>query len=508
MQGRSYRSALLAAVIGAWCAQAVVGCGRSDAPEAPSGPKLVLDSVPSGIRQRDTAFDGKLRMLGYKFTGKQRTMRAGTRVTVALYWQASGKVEPGYTMQTRLLDAAGERVLDLDNAGPLREQKDGKPLLPPDSWVPGKVYVDELTFTVPKDVKSWQVQLVSGFVKGDQKLKITSGGDASVDGLALLATSGTGVRDRSQGAARRVPNLRVDVLDAKTKIKIDGKLDEAAWKDAPSATLVDVVTGQRNKKSPVAGEVRVLWSEQGLYVAFDAKDKDLVGGFKKTDKDPHLWTKDTVEIMIDPDGDGDNKDYYEVQISPQNLVFDTQYDDYNVPKTEPDGPFGHQEWSSGVKSAVTLNGTLDKSDDVDEGYVVEAFLPWKSFGKAKKTPPALGDNWRMNFYVMQDNAGVAWSPILKQGNFHKASRFGSVLFASKDWTPPAEAPATSGSAAPAPAPEGSGAAVAAPAPPGSAGTAVAAKPALVEHVQAAKPKLQAPPQPAAAAPAAPAAPAK
>jgi hypothetical protein len=487
IQGLGYRSAVLAALVSVCSSSFLSGCSRSDAPEAAAAPTLVLDAVPSGIRDRDTEFDGKIRMLGFKYPGKQKTMRAGSRVTIALYWQANAKVEPGYKMVTRLVDAAGETVLDLDNAGPLREQKDGRPLMPPESWVPGKVYVDELTFTVPKSVKSWQVQLISGFAKGDEKLKITSPAEP-IDGLALLATSGTGVRGKSQ-KPRRLPDLRVDVLSAKSKIKIDGKLDEAEWKEAPATTLVDVTTGVRNKKSPLGGNVRVLWNQQGMYVAFEAQDADVVGGFKKTDKDPHLWTKDTVEIMVDPDGDGDNKDYYEVQINPQNLVFDTQYDDYNQPRQEPDGPFGHQEWSSGVKSAVTINGTLDKSDDKDEGYVVEAFLPWKSFSKAKKAPPALGDSWRMNFYVIQENAAVAWSPILKAGNFHKASRFGTVLFASKDWAPPA----ASGTAELAPAAEGSGAA--APPPPSAA---AGSKAPLVGHVEAAKTK---PVVPAAADPA-------
>jgi hypothetical protein len=496
MQGPGTRSVILAAALGTWCAPTLVGCSRSESSTTASAPTLVLDSLPAGVRARNTEFGGKVKVLGYKYAGKQKTMRAGANVSITLYWQVTEKVEPGYKLATQLLDAAGERVLDLDNASPLREQKDGKPLLPPESWVPGKVYVDELTFTVPKRVKSWQVQLAAGLAKGDEKMKITAGSEAA-DGLALLATSGTGVRDRSQ-AQRRVPELRVNVLDAKTKIKIDGKLDEAAWKEAPSAQLADVTTGQRNKKLPVDGNVRLLWSEQGFYVAFEAEDKDIVGGFKKTDKDPHLWTKDTVEIMIDPDGDGDNKDYYEIQINPQNLVFDTQYDDYNVPKQEPDGPFGHQEWSSGVKSALTVNGTLDKSDDTDSGYVVEAFLPWKSFAKAKKVPPALGDTWRMNFYVMQDNGGVGWSPLLRQGNFHKASRFGKVLFASTDWVEPAPAPAASNSAeAPAPAPDGSGAAVSAAAP---ASSAVAAKPPLVERVQAAKTPASPPPAPAAPTP--------
>ena len=66
----------------------------------------------------------------------------------------------------------------------------------------------------------------------------------------------------------------------------------------------------------------------------------------------------------------------------------------------------------------------------DEGYVVEMAIPWASFQKAKRTPPKPEDIWRMNFYAMQDNRGVAWSPILGQGNFHKASRFGHVRFVS------------------------------------------------------------------------------
>jgi hypothetical protein len=60
--------------------------------------------------------------------------------------------------------------------------------------------------------------------------------------------------------------------------------------------------------------------------------------------------------------------------------------------------------------------------------VVELSIPWSSFDKAKRVPPTTGDVWRMNFYVVQNNSGSAWSPILGQGNFHKASRFGRVHF--------------------------------------------------------------------------------
>jgi hypothetical protein len=151
--------------------------------------------------------------------------------------------------------------------------------------------------------------------------------------------------------------------------------------------------------------------------------------------------------MVDPDGDGDNRDYYEIQINPQNLVFDSRFDAYNSPKVEPNGPFGHQEWSAKLASAVAIQGSLDQDQDQDQGYTIEARIPWKSFDRAQHAPPRVGDEWRMNFYAMQNNGGVSWSAILGQGNFHKASRFGRVLWAAPGWLAPGSRPTTSASAA-------------------------------------------------------------
>ena len=250
---------------------------------------------------------------------------------------------------------------------------------------------------------------------------------------ATTAASSCASRPGVAQARRRsphtdVPKIAVNKLAKSEKINIDGKLDDEAWKGAASTgPFVDVGTG--NAEYLVPGERHApssLWDDTNLYVGFDVKDPDVIGGFPKDAKDPHLWTKDTVEIMIDPDGDGDNNDYYEIQVNPQNLVFDTQYDGYNTPKTEPHGPFGHEDWSAKLKSAVSVDGTIDKPGDKDEGYVVEPAIPWASFSKAKNHPPKPGDAWRMNFYAMKNNCGVAWSPILGQGNFHKATRFGRV----------------------------------------------------------------------------------
>jgi hypothetical protein len=418
------------------------GCDHND-PAKPEAPKLTADSLPKDARTVPIEFDGKLKIVGYK-VNTRGPMRPGRNVSVTMYWKVDQKVEPGYRLSSRLVDGAGETVASLDDVSPLRQQKDGRLLHAPETWTPGKLYIDELSFNVPRSVKSTKVQVLASVAKGDQKVRVTAGPSADSTS-ALVVTAPTGTRPPTH--ITPPPTMRVDRLEANTKIKIDGKLDEPAWQGAPSASFVDTASGKPNPHFPMSGSFRILWSKEGFYVGAELKDPDIVGGFDKDKKDPHLWTKDALMLMIDPDG-SDNVDYYEIQIGPQNLVYDTRYDTLNEPHKDPDGPFGHEDWSSNLKSAVTVQGTIDTKEDRDDGYVVEAFVPWKSFDKAKKTPPAVGDTWRINVYAMRDGRGVGWSPILGKGTLHNAARFGQVLWAEKGYVEPA-APAASADAKPA-----------------------------------------------------------
>jgi hypothetical protein len=236
-----------------------------------------------------------------------------------------------------------------------------------------------------------------------------------------------------KGPRTAVPELTLPRLSKESAIAIDGVLDEPAWtRAAATGPFVNVSSGRQDARNKPQASARLLWDDAFLYVGVEVHDTKVHGGFPSDAKDPHLWEKDTIELMLDPDGDGDNKDYYEIQINPQNLVFDTQYDDYNKPNGNGHGPFGHEEWSANLTSAVKVHGTLDDDSDEDQGYTVEARIPWASFTKAKKSPPAVGDAWRVNLYAMKNNGGVAWSPILGQGNFHRASRFGRVRFGDSE----------------------------------------------------------------------------
>jgi hypothetical protein len=400
--------------------------------------KFILDKLPEGEKftELNVNFDDKITLLGAQIE-PGLVVEPGGRVKITLYWRVDKPLgDVDWKLFTHVLDTSGERLMNIDNVGPLRHIRRNRQSWPPGSWVAGKIYVDSQSFTMPRKLKTAKVQVVTGIWKGRERMPLRSGPSIS-DNRALIATLDTGVTPKGDDS---VPQLQVAQIKQGLRVRLDGKLSEYAWETAADTTLfVNVATGKPAPESPVQGSAKLLWDETALYLGITVKDQNLVGGFDKKQKDPHLWTKDCVEIMIDPDGDGDNKDYYEIQVNPQNLVFDTFYDDYNKPQTQPDGPFGHEDWSSKIESAVQLQGTLDNPKDKDEGYVVEIKLPWSSFDKAKKVPPEPGTSWRMNLYVMKENNGVAWSPILGQGNFHKASRFGRIQWQTQPVAPEAVA---------------------------------------------------------------------
>ena len=432
----------------------------------------ILEAVPPDAKKVDINFENKVHVVGYKVVPELAP--AGTKVTVTTYWRCDDPVEEGWQLFTHVQHEGYEKPENLDANGPLRELKGNHQVLGPDRWERGKIYADEQSFTMPADLRGPDTMFYVGIWKGDARLRIISGPNDG-DNRAIIAKIKTGVAPKAKpegktGAADSIPRLFPVKLAAGDKIVVDGKGDEAAWGAAASTgPFVDVGSGRSAASYPVTGSAKLAWDDLNMYVLIEVKDPDVLGFF--TDKgaqpkdwtdtgQPMTWNHDTAEIMIDPDGDGDNVNYYELQINPANKVFKSQFDAYNMPKTEPQGPFGHEDWEPRMKTAVVVHGTIDKPGDKDEGYTVEAAIPWTAFTKGAKTlPPKPGDVWRMNFYAMENNGGTAWSPILGQGNFHRATRFGKVTWATKESLAEAAA-AADGGAPDAAAPDaGAGAAI-------------------------------------------------
>ena len=129
--------------------------------------------------------------------------------------------------------------------------------------------------------------------------------------------------------------------------------------------------------------------------------------------------------MLQPGDPGDNRDYYEIQVDTVGAVFDTHWDDYMTPLlgSPADRVFGHQAWSCAAERAATV--------DPGGSYTIELALPWAALAPGRTPiPPRAGDVWRLNLYSFRDGQRLAlgWSPIRRQGNFHRSSRFGRVRF--------------------------------------------------------------------------------
>lgn len=424
----------------------VLGCVSSRGLSSEEKEKLkayILESEPQDVGTKlDVNFENKIRLLGAKIEPAEA--KPGTEVKITYYWKCDDPLDDGWLLFTHVRDPQLDKRDNLDSVGPLRENIDPggsgppKQKLPPSKWERGKVYIDEQTYKVPDWVKAPELEVITGIWKGNNRLRIVTGPNDGDQG-ALAGKIKTGMAAPSPVPAHHteIPSVTAYKLAQNDKIVIDGKGEDKAWGGAPVlGPFVVAGSGEPQAASPVQGTAKLAWDDANLYVLFDVKEKNIVGMFdeKTKEKDktfwsvkgqPQLWMRDTVEMMIDPDGDGDAKDYYELQINPQNKVFHTQYDAQRVPLTEPNGPWGHEEWDPKLKSAVVVDGTVDK-DDEDKGYVVEAAIPWAAFTKAQSHPPKPGDTWRMNFYAMKANGGVAWSATM--GDFHNASRFGRVTW--------------------------------------------------------------------------------
>ena len=207
------------------------------------------------------------------------------------------------------------------------------------------------------------------------------------------------------------------------KIKIDGKANEPAWQHADKGTFV-AMDGSR---PGMQTEFMWLWDDQNLYGFFHINDNNLWATMTK--RDQHLWLENVVEFFIDPDGC--SKTYAEFEFNPLNTVLDLYIlNKYNARKDI------RQWWDwdcEGMKSAVTVKGTINDSTDKDEYWDLEVSLPFSQFYTAPNQPPVSGDEWKVDFCRGEGNEkpavneSSAWSPPA----FHNPLSYGTMIFVEK-----------------------------------------------------------------------------
>jgi len=202
--------------------------------------------------------------------------------------------------------------------------------------------------------------------------------------------------------------------------KIDGKLDDPAWKLAPEVTLVLSTTGKPATKHTTA---RMCWDKDCLYIAFNCADTDIFATMTK--RDEPIFREEVVEAFICPDCDLYH--YFEINVSPKNVIFDAYIvNDNNRITSGTNGAWNCE----GLRTAVVVDGTIDNRTDVDRGWPVEYAIP---FAALKRNTPKPGERWRAHLYRIdlypEPNEFQAWAPTLTpRPAFHIPKRFGTIFF--------------------------------------------------------------------------------
>jgi hypothetical protein len=158
MRMRALAVGVLTLSFAAGCAQPKVVEEAAEKAELSAEDKaLVLDQAPSDIAHPlYVDFNGKAELLGYEL--EPATLAApGSKLSLKLYWRASGPIGDGYLLFTELVTPDGKRF-DVEGGGPVR-----KGALVPAHWERSKVYVDALEVSVPSELEASRFSIVVGF---------------------------------------------------------------------------------------------------------------------------------------------------------------------------------------------------------------------------------------------------------------------------------------------------------------------------------------------------------
>lgn len=197
-----------------------------------------------------------------------------------------------------------------------------------------------------------------------------------------------------------------DCARAASRIKIDGKLDDLAWKRAAWTGWFADIRGGSWPKPRLKTRAKMLWDDEYLYVAAQLQDPDVWATLTKHDS--VIFRDNDFEVFLNPTGDTLN--YFEFEINALNTGWDLF-----LPKPYNKGGKADNSWEiPGLLTAVSVNGTLNKPGDRDQGWTVELAFPWSAFHeRSGKGRPAAGAEWRINF------SRVEWQVRVVDGKYEK-----------------------------------------------------------------------------------------
>jgi hypothetical protein len=208
---------------------------------------------------------------------------------------------------------------------------------------------------------------------------------------------------------------------AKTEdFEVTGRGDAPAWEKARWEVLRLRPKGNQSYQT----RVKVLYSETGLYVLFDAADRALTATIQEDFG--NLWEEDVFEFFLWTDER--HPLYFEYEISPLGVELPIL-----IPNIDQKF-FGWRPWKYDgprrTRKATSVTGGPKQSGAKITGWKAEVFTPFDLLKPLANVPPKSGTRWRANFYRIDYDEGRTtswdWAPV--GSGFHEFEKYGTLLF--------------------------------------------------------------------------------
>jgi len=230
-----------------------------------------------------------------------------------------------------------------------------------------------------------------------KRLRRAATGMTLAAGLAM----GQGMCSAATGSALSpVPITVVPALKTSPP-RLDGKLDDAFWKEA--ADTGPFLSADGSVAPRAATYARLARTPQALWIAVDCAEPRMDRlTVRRTERDSAVWTDDCIEVFVQAPG----RPYLHFVVNPRGTMFDERERD--------------ARWN-GRWSAAAFRAT--------NRWSVELRLPWSTLGAT----PAEVREWRVN--VCRSRRArfelSAWSAT--GGGFHEPDRFARILCVEGPW---------------------------------------------------------------------------
>lgn len=173
-------------------------------------------------------------------------------------------------------------------------------------------------------------------------------------------------------------------------LKIDGKINDPAWKNATWTDMFVDIEGDKKPKPLFDTRVKMLWDSQYLYIAANLEEPHLWATL--LNHDDIIFRDHDFEVFIDPNND--ENQYFEIEINALGTVMDL----FMFKTYKRGGPMDMSWNSDGMKSAIKCKGTLNNNRDKDKGWTVEMAIPYACLKKpGRNYLPQINQPWRINF---------------------------------------------------------------------------------------------------------------